>query len=149
MSRPEIASIALPLRPQDMGARHMAYHSDSISRGALVEISAQKLPALGHGALGAHPDASGMAQLTDFGCASFAPQFTPDGSHIIFASNGKNCDSREFDLFRMRADGSDLRQVTDFGGFASFAEFSPDGSRVALGSLPNATRDHATSSRST
>ncbi len=79
-------------------------------------------------------DGSGMAQLTDFGCASFAPQFTPDGSHIIFSSNRNNCDSREFDLFLMRADGSDLRQVTDFGGFTSFAEFSPDGSRVAFAS---------------
>ena len=79
-------------------------------------------------------DGSGLTQLTDFGCASFAPQFTPDGSHIIFSSNRNECDSREFDLFLMRADGSDLRQVTDFGGFTSFAEFSPDGSRIAFSS---------------
>ena len=79
-------------------------------------------------------DGSGMQQLTEFGCASFAPQFTPDGEHIIFSSNKNNCDSREFDLFLMRADGSNLRQVTEFGGFTSFAEFSPDGSQVAFSS---------------
>ena len=77
---------------------------------------------------------SGMRQLTEFGCASFAPQFTPDGEHIIFSSNKNNCDSREFDLFLIRTDGSDLRQVTDFGGFTSFAEFSPDGSQLVFSS---------------
>ena len=79
-------------------------------------------------------DGSDMTRLTDFGCASFAPQFTPDGSHIVFSSNRNNCDSREFDLFLMRSDGSDVRQITDFGGFTSFAEFSPDGSRLAFAS---------------
>ncbi len=83
-------------------------------------------------------DGSGMRQLTDFGCASFAPQFTPDGEHIIFSSNKNNCDSREFDLFLMNADGAKLRQVTEFGGFTSFAEFSPDGSKLVFSSDRNA-----------
>ena len=79
-------------------------------------------------------DGSGMEQVTDFGCASFAPQFTPDGQHIIFSSNKNNCDSREFDLFLMDLDGSNLRQLTAFGGFTSFAEFSPDGSELVFSS---------------
>ena len=79
-------------------------------------------------------DGSAMRQLTDFGCASFAPQFTPDGQQIIFSSNRNNCDSREFDLFLMDAEGGNLRQVTDFGGFTSFAEFSPDGSKLVFSS---------------
>lgn len=78
----------------------------------------------------AEADGGGMQQLTDFGCASFAPQFTPDGEGIIFSSNKNNCDSREFDLFLIDLDGSNLRQVTGFGGFTSFPEFSPDGSQL-------------------
>ena len=86
----------------------------------------------------ANADGSGMRQLTDFGCASFAPQFTPDGHAIIFSSNKNNCDSREFDLFLIGLDGSNLRQVTDFGGFTSFPEFSPDGSQLVFSSDRNA-----------
>lgn len=79
-------------------------------------------------------DGSDMRRITDFGCASFAPQFTPDGKRIIFSSNRNNCDSREFNLFIMDLDGKNLRQVTDFGGFTSFAEFSPDGKSVVFSS---------------
>ena len=82
----------------------------------------------------AEADGSGMRQLTDFGCASFAPQFTPDGASIIFSSNKNDCDSRNFDLFMIGVNGSNLCQITDFGGFTSFAEFSPDGTQVVFSS---------------
>lgn len=87
----------------------------------------------------ADADGGGLRQLTDFGCASFAPQFTPDGTQVIFSSNKNDCDSRNFDLFMIGTDGTDLRQITDFGGFTSFAEFSPDGSEVVFSSDRNAT----------
>ena len=64
--------------------------------------------------------------LTNFGCASFAPTFTPDGKQILFASNKHECDGRRFELFLMNLDGSGLEQVTNFGGFTSFPEFSPE-----------------------
>src|SRR5690606_39550169 len=83
-------------------------------------------------------DGSNMRQLTDFGCASFAPQFTPDGKRIIFSSNKNECDSRDFDLFMMDLDGSNLEQVTELGGFTSFAEFSPDGKRLVFSSSKDA-----------
>jgi Tol biopolymer transport system component len=73
-------------------------------------------------------------RLTDFGCASFAPVFTPDGKQILFASNRHNCDGRGFELYLMNADGSGLEQVTRFGGFTSFPEFSPDGKRLVFSS---------------
>jgi Tol biopolymer transport system component len=87
----------------------------------------------------ADADGSGARQITNFGCASFAPQFTPGGRRIIFASNKNKCDSREFELFLIDLDGKNLRQVTHFGGFTSFAEFSPDGRKLVFTSSRNAT----------
>ncbi len=75
----------------------------------------------------AHADGKKAKVITDFGCASFAPTFTPDGKRILFASNKHHCDGRQFELFMVNLDGSGLTQVTDFGGFTSFPEFSPDG----------------------
>lgn len=85
-------------------------------------------------------DANGKnsRQITSFGCASFAPSFTPDGRKIIFASNKNKCDSREFELFLVNLDGTGLEQVTDFGGFTSFPEFSPDGKKLVFCSDRNA-----------
>jgi len=65
--------------------------------------------------------------ITNFGCASFAPTFTPDGKKILFSSNKQDCDSRHFELYLINVDGTGLEQVTHSGGFTSFPEFSPDG----------------------
>jgi Tol biopolymer transport system component len=79
-------------------------------------------------------DANGRnaRQVTNFGCASFAPTFTPDGRRILFASNKNNCDGRQFELFVVDVDGGNLEQVTSYGGFASFPEFSPDGKKLVF-----------------
>ncbi len=70
--------------------------------------------------------------VTNFGCASFAPTFTPDGKKILFASNKQECDSRKFELYLMNLDGTGLEPVTSFGGFTSFPEFSPDGATLVF-----------------
>ena len=80
----------------------------------------------------ADADGSKAKTLTDFGCASFAPTFTPDGNKIIFASNKHECDGRKFELFQINIDGSGLEQITNFGGFTSFPEFSPDGKTLVF-----------------
>ncbi len=87
----------------------------------------------------AKADGSDAKQITNFGCASFAPTFTPDGKKILFASNKHDCDGRKFELYMMNLDGSGLEQVTDFGGFTSFPEFSPDGKKLVFCSDKNAT----------
>ena len=81
-------------------------------------------------------DANGKnaKRITDFGCASFAPTFTPDGKKILFASNKHECDGRKFELFLMNLDGSGVEPMTSFGGFTSFPEFSPDGKRLVFSS---------------
>ncbi|MBI5087206.1 MAG: PD40 domain-containing protein [Acidobacteria bacterium] len=73
-----------------------------------------------------------VRQLTDFGCAAFAPTFTPDNKRIIFSSNKHNCDGRKFELYSINTDGTGLEQITNFGGFASFPEFSPDGRKLVF-----------------
>ncbi len=80
----------------------------------------------------ADADGTNARQITNYGCASFAPSFTPDGKKIIFSSNKNECDSRHFELFLINVDGTGLEQVTSFGGFTSFAEFSPDGKRLVF-----------------
>jgi len=80
----------------------------------------------------ADADGNHARQITNFGCASFAPSFTPDGKKIIFASNKNECDSRRFELFLINVDGTGLEQVTSFGGFTSFPEFSPDGNKLVF-----------------
>jgi TolB protein len=77
-------------------------------------------------------DGRNARTVTNFGCASFAPTFTPDGRKILFASNKHECDSRKFELYLMNLDGSGLEQVTGFGGFTSFPEFSPDGKTLVF-----------------
>jgi TolB protein len=80
----------------------------------------------------ADADGSKAHAITDFGCASFAPTFTPDGKKILFSSNKHNCDSRYFDLYMVNLDGTGLERVTDSGGFTSFPEFSPDGKSLVF-----------------
>jgi TolB protein len=84
-------------------------------------------------------DGKKIKQITNFGCASFAPSFTPDGKKIIFSSNKLKCDSREFELFLINTDGTGLEQITNFGGFTSFPEFSPDGKQLVFASSLNGT----------
>src|ERR1051325_2542733 len=80
----------------------------------------------------ADADGRNAKVITHFGCASFAPTFTPDGKHILFASNKHACDGRKFELFMVNLDGNDLTQITSFDGFTSFAEFSPDGKTLVF-----------------
>ncbi len=84
-------------------------------------------------------DGRNAKKITKFGCASFAPTFSPDGKKILFASNKHKCDSRNFELYLVNLDGSGLEQVTSFGGFTSFPEFSPDGRKLVFTSSWQAT----------
>jgi Tol biopolymer transport system component len=86
----------------------------------------------------ADSDGSHAHAITNFGCASFAPTFTPDGKKLLFASNKHNCDGRKFELYLINVDGTGLEQVTDFGGFTAFPEFSPDGKKIVFASDRNA-----------
>ncbi|HWF10116.1 MAG TPA: hypothetical protein VG297_16730 [Bryobacteraceae bacterium] len=80
----------------------------------------------------ADADGKNTKQITNFGCASFAPTFTPDGRKLLFASNKHACDSSKFELYLINIDGTGLEQVTNYGGFTSFPEYSSDGKKLVF-----------------
>jgi TolB protein len=83
-------------------------------------------------------DGSGARQVTDNGAANFCPFFFPDGDRIIFASNQKDPQGRNFDLWMIRADGTAQEQVTFDPSFDAFPMFSPDGRHLVFASNRNA-----------
>jgi TolB protein len=90
----------------------------------------------------ANSDGSNAKQITNFGCASFAPTFSLDGKKLLFSSNKHKCDSRDFELYLINVDGTGLEQVTNYGGFTSFPEFSPDGKKVVFISSHDSKGDY-------
>ena len=86
-------------------------------------------------------DGSNVQQVTDFGGASFAPYWHPDGERIIFSSNMHNPDGRNFDLFMINLDGTGLEQVTFTDVFDGFPMFSPDGSKLLFASNRDAAEE--------
>jgi TolB protein len=79
-------------------------------------------------------DGSHVRQVTNFGKANWAPYWTPDGKRIIFASNMKDPQQRNFDLFLVNLDGTGLEQVTFNETFDGFPMFSPDGRKLVFAS---------------
>ena len=108
-----------PKTPETM-ARYKELLADNLTAPMKMEIMI------------ADTDGKNTRQITNFGCASFAPTFTPDGKKILFSSNKNECDGRKFELFLINVDGTGIEQVTDFGGFTSFPEFSPDGKKLVF-----------------
>lgn len=79
-------------------------------------------------------DGGGRRQVTQLGCASFAPFFHPSGERIIFSSNYPDPRGREFELWLVDLDGGHLEQVTDSGGFDGFPMWAPDGETFVFAS---------------
>ena len=77
-------------------------------------------------------DGKNAKQITSFGCASFAPTFTPDGKQILFSSNKHNCDGRKFELFLINIDGTGLRRLTNDKYADLHPVWSPDGKTIAF-----------------
>jgi TolB protein len=108
-----------PKTPADMD-RYKSLLKDNLTAPMKMEIMV------------ADADGKNAKAITNFGCASFAPTFTPDGKKILFSSNKHECDSRKFELYMINLDGTRLERVTSFGGFTSFPEFSPDGKTLVF-----------------
>lgn len=92
----------------------------------------------------ANADGSNQRQITNIGKANWAPNFTPDGKKIIFASNHEYERGFPFNLYLMNLDGSGLEKISHDGGFDAFPAFSPDGKKFIFSSNRNNGGTHAT-----
>lgn len=90
----------------------------------------------------ANADGSNQRQITSFGGANWAPNFTPDGN-IIFCSNHEYKRGFPFNMYLLKPDGSGLQKISRDGGFDAFPMFSPDGKKIVFCSNRNngGTRD--------
>jgi TolB protein len=79
-------------------------------------------------------DGGNLTQVTNFGKASFAPFFHPDGKRIIFSSNVNSKSGREFDLYMVNIDGTGLKQITFNPTFDGFPMFTKDGKKLVFAS---------------
>jgi len=92
----------------------------------------------------AKADGSGARQVTHNGAANFAPFFTPDGKHIIFASNMDDPQKRKFEIYVIGVDGTALERITYGEQFDAFPMFSPDGRKLVWASNRHGKEPHET-----
>jgi TolB protein len=78
------------------------------------------------------PNGEKQEQVTDLGARSLWPDFSPDGSKIIFMSQPAGAPAgTPFQLYLINSDGSGLVPLTDTPWTNEEPAFSPDGSRIA------------------
>jgi Tol biopolymer transport system component len=82
-------------------------------------------------------DGNNKRQVTNLGCASFAPFLHPDGKRIIFSSNYGDPKGREFDIYMINVDGSGLERITYSKDFDGFPMFTRDGKHLVFASNRN------------
>jgi len=91
----------------------------------------------------ANADGTDAKQITHLGQANWAPNFTPDGKHIIFCSNHEYKRGFPFNMYLIDLEGNNLEKISRDKGFDAFPMFSPDGKRILFSSNRNngGTRD--------
>ena len=92
----------------------------------------------------ANADGSNARQITNLGKANWAPNWTPDGRHIIFASNHEYERGFPFNLYIVDLNGNGLQKISHDGGFDAFPMFSPDGKKLLFSSNRNNGGTHDT-----
>lgn len=91
----------------------------------------------------ADADGSNARQVSAFGKANWAPNFTPDSKNIIFCSNYEYERGFPFNMYLMDLEGKNLQKISRDNGFDAFPMFSPDGKTLVFSSNRNngGTRD--------
>jgi Tol biopolymer transport system component len=85
----------------------------------------------------ANADGSDVHQITHLGQANWAPNFLPDGKHIIFCSNHEYAHGFPFNMYVVNLDGSGLEKISHDKGFDAFPMFSHDGKKIMFSSTRN------------
>lgn len=92
----------------------------------------------------ADADGSNAVQVTHFGQANWAPNFTPDDKHIIFCSNHEYKRGFPFNMYLINLDGTGLQKISHDKGFDAFPMFSYDGKKIIFCSNRNNGGTHDT-----
>jgi Tol biopolymer transport system component len=83
-------------------------------------------------------DGTGQTNLTNIPGNDLFPNFSPDGTRIVFSSNRRALDgSTDSEIYVMNADGSNLRPLTNNSVTDESPAFSPDGRKMAFTSTRN------------
>ncbi len=85
----------------------------------------------------ANADGSNARQITNLGQANWAPNFTPDGKHIIFSSNHEYKRGFPFNIYVIDLEGKNMEKISRDNGFDAFPMFSPDGKKLIFSSNRN------------
>ena len=92
----------------------------------------------------ANADGSNAHQITFLEQANWAPNFTPDGKHIIFCSNHEYARGFPFNMYLTDINGKGLEKISRDKGFDAFPMFSTDGKKVLFSSNRNNGGGHDT-----
>jgi Tol biopolymer transport system component len=116
-------------------AAEIADYKDLLSRGLVAPTQMEVWLA--------NADGSDARQITFLGKANWAPNFTPDGKHIIFCSNHQYERGFPFNMYLIDLDGKGLTKISRDNGFDAFPMFSRDGKKIIFSSNRNngGTRD--------
>ncbi len=92
----------------------------------------------------ANVDGSDARQITNRGQANWAPNFMPDGKHVIFCSNADYPRGYPFNMYTMDINGNGIKKISHDKTFDAFPMFSPDGKKIIFSSNRNNGGTHDT-----
>jgi hypothetical protein len=78
-------------------------------------------------------DGTNLVQITDDPAGEFFPDWSPDGTRLVFARQSENSETRHLVIVDL-ATGAE-RELTDPTSDADFPAWSPDGTKVAFSSM--------------
>ena len=109
---------------------------------AVNDLGANAQPRGGRGLFVVDVDGTGLRRVTPWALrAGDRPDWSPDGSRIVFRSQSDRLGGIGADLYTVRPDGSDLRRLTRVkpGNRVFPGSYSPDGRWVVLATSNDAT----------